>query len=397
MTRRRKYYESHHAIVLPNLEKLSIGRLPQLRCIWSGPSYHVKLPSLTDVEVRECKSLIYLFTLSVAQSLVQLKSLENLRILRIGSWNQMNFLSGLKDGFFKNLEELSINRCGVKVLFPLEDGDQHLFSLPNLKTLELEYLPELEGLCSKSPTLVLSLENLTTLYLDHCDRLRNIFSPSLAQNLLQLQVLMIYDCGELEEIIVEEDEENQILIFQNLLEIDVVRCPKIRRLFAITVAPCLQKLKEIRVYDNSELEEVFGDKDVADVMDHKEIVLPQLDDLYLEELPSLSKFCPDLEMEKGGSYLYQKREREWRIKMEDDGGTVGEKWKERVKPNTMPRWIIVSDMAGDRVDLITNYSGLVSTRSMGDYQAADQASSAVGGYKPTGMAPSSSSSIRIIN
>ncbi|XP_031278790.1 probable disease resistance protein At4g27220 [Pistacia vera] len=442
--------ESHHAtVVLPNLAKLSIKKLPQLRCIWNGPSYHLNLPSLTDVEVRECKSLTYLFTLSYVWSLVRLKSLniygceslehlviteegdsdeissehdlqihspflskleslkinscerlehifpisfarvlvqlerfkvknapqlkqvfyldngneenvvagdgketvviklpklkvlrldglasmisfcpenfhsswpaledftidkcsmsfvtevvskvrdlqENLRILRIGSSNQLydTLLSGLKDGFFKNLEELSINRCGVKVLFPLEDGEQHLFSLPNLKTLELGYLPELEGLCSKSPTLVLSLENLTTLDLWHCDRLRNIFSPSLAQNLSQLQRLSIYECEELEEIIVEEDEENQILFFQNLLEIDVVRCPKIRRLFAITVAPCLQKLERIHVYENSELEEVFGDKDVADVMDHKEIMLPQLDWLCLPQLPSLSKLCP---------------------------------------------------------------------------------------------------------
>ncbi|KAJ0101999.1 hypothetical protein Patl1_04190 [Pistacia atlantica] len=322
--------ESHHAaIVLPNLENLSIGGLPQLRCIWSGPSYHVKLPSLTDVGVRECKTLIYLFTLSALLGKVwsklnhsNLKSLvyaprlkqvfyldngseenvvvgdgketQNLRILGIGSSNQLydTLLSGLKDGFFKNLEILSICNYGVKVLFPLEDGEQHLFSLPNLETLELGYLQELEGLCNKSPTLVLSLENLTTLYLYHCDRLRNIFSPSLAQNLSQLQFLKIYECGELEEIIVEEDEENQILFFQNLFAISVVSCPKIRRLFAITVAPRLQKLKEIFVYDNSELEEVFGDKDVADVMDHKEIVLPQLHWLYLNQLPSLSKFCP---------------------------------------------------------------------------------------------------------
>ncbi|KAJ0044734.1 hypothetical protein Pint_04131 [Pistacia integerrima] len=438
--------QSHHAaVVLPNLAKLSIGNLPQLSCIWNGPSYHVKLPSLTKVEVRKCKSLIYLFTLLVAQSLVQLKSLyvsdckslehlvmteegdndeissehdlqihssflskleslkitscerlehifpvsfarvlvqlekftvenapmlnqvfyldngseenvvaadgketsliklpklkvlkldglasfisfcpenfhsswpaledftidkcsmsfgtevrdlqENLRILRIGSSNQLydTILSRLKDGFFKNLEDLRISNCGVKVLFQLKDGEQHTFSLPYLKTLRLLYLPELEGLWSKSPTLVSSLENLTTLYMSHCNRLRNIFSASLAKNLSQLQRLYIYDCGELEEIMVEEDEENQILFFQNLLQIVVGRCPKIRRLFAITVAPRLQKLERIHACYNSELEEVFGDKDVADVMDHKEIVLPQLDCLTLIHLPSLSKFCP---------------------------------------------------------------------------------------------------------
>ncbi|KAJ0102001.1 hypothetical protein Patl1_04196 [Pistacia atlantica] len=429
--------------MLSSLAELHLAYLPQLRCIWKEPTHIVNLKSLTNVEMIECKSLIYLFTLSVAQSLVQLKSLnvsdceslkhlvitkegdndeissehdlqmhspflskleslkiescerlehifpvsftrvlvqleeftvknapqlkqvfyldngneenvvagdgketavielpklkvlrldglasimsfcpdnfhscwpalevftidkcsmsfvtevvskvrdlqENLRILRIGSWNQLydTVVSGLKDGFFQNLEELSITNCEAKVLFQLEDGEQQIFSLPKLKKLQ-----ELEGLC-KSPTLVSSLENLTTLEISECNRLRNIFSPSLAQNLSQLQVLKIFDCGELEEIIVEEDEENQILFFQNLLQIYVERCHKIKRLCSITAAPRLQKLKTISVRDNSELEEVFGDKDVAEVMDHKEIVLPQLDWLRLHQLPSLTKFCP---------------------------------------------------------------------------------------------------------
>ncbi|KAJ0102004.1 hypothetical protein Patl1_04195 [Pistacia atlantica] len=100
---------------------------------------------------------------------------------------------------------VSAQCCGVKVLFPLEDGEQHTFSLPYLKTLQLEYLPQLE-------------------------------------------------------------------------------------------APRLQKLKEIFVYDNSELEEVFGDKDVADVMDHKEIVVPQLKRLDLGQLPRCPKMSTRFSM-----------------------------------------------------------------------------------------------------
>ncbi|KAJ0045028.1 hypothetical protein Pint_04138 [Pistacia integerrima] len=336
--------ESHHAaVVLPNLEKLRIGKLPQLRCIWSGPSYHVKLPSLTDVEVRECKSLIYLFTLSVAQSLVQLKSLEvsdceslkHLVVTEESEEGDNDEISSEHDlqihsPFLSKLESLKINSCKrlehifpvsfarvlvqleefavknapqLKQVFYLDNGSEEnvvagggketaVIKLPKLKVLRLDGLASMISFCPENfHSSWPALENLTTLFLFHCNWPRNIFSPSLAQNRSQLQRLSIYDCGELEEIIVEEDEENQILFFQNLLQIYVVRCPKIRRLFAITVAPHLQKLKEIFVYDNSELEEVFGDKDFADVMDHKEIMLPQLDWLELEQLPSLTKFC----------------------------------------------------------------------------------------------------------
>ncbi|KAJ0102003.1 hypothetical protein Patl1_04194 [Pistacia atlantica] len=353
-------------VMLSSLAELDLKELPQLRCIWKGPTHIVNLKSLTKVEVRKCKSLIYLFTLSVAQSLVQLKSLEvsdceslkhlivteegdndeissehdlqihspflskleslkiyscerlehifpisfarvlvqlkeftvgkapqlkqvfyldngseenvvagdgketNLRILRIGSWNQLydTLLSGLKDGFFKNLEELSINRCGVKVLFPLEDGEQHLFSLPNLKTLEVGYLPELEGLCSKSPTLVLSLENLTTLDLYHCDRLRNIFSPSLAQNLSQLQGYISMIVGNWRKSLLKKMK--RIKFYSSKISYKFM----------------------LYMYDNSELEEVFGDKDVADVMDHKEIVLPQLDWLRLRTITKSHQVVP---------------------------------------------------------------------------------------------------------
>ncbi|XP_031261912.1 uncharacterized protein LOC116120111 [Pistacia vera] len=135
------------------------------------------------------------------------------------------------------------------------------------------------------------MENLKTLFIYQCNSLKNIFSPSLAKNLWQLQFLSICDCGELEEITVEEDEENQILFFQNLLRIVVVRCPKIRRLFAISVAPGLQKLEHLCLRENSELEEVFGDKDVDDIVDHIEFVLHQLERLLLHQLPSLTKFC----------------------------------------------------------------------------------------------------------
>ena len=78
--------------------------------------------------------------------------------------------------------------------------------------------------------------NLKKLEVWHCNRLRHMFSPSLARNLLQLEELIIQNCGELEQIFIEDD--------------------------------------------------------AADMTSHREIVLPQLQKLILQQLASLVNFCP---------------------------------------------------------------------------------------------------------
>ncbi|KAJ0045777.1 hypothetical protein Pint_05030 [Pistacia integerrima] len=147
--------ESNHvAIVLPNLEKLSIEKLPQLRCIWKGPTYHVNLKNLIDVKVRECKSLTYLFTLSHVRSLVQLKSLEvrgceNLEHLVIteegdnveGEDMQSNYDHYIQCTFLANLESLQINSCErLEYIFPISVARV----LVKLQMLTIENAPQLK-------------------------------------------------------------------------------------------------------------------------------------------------------------------------------------------------------------------------------------------------------------
>ncbi|KAJ0045778.1 hypothetical protein Pint_05031 [Pistacia integerrima] len=55
----------------------------------------------------------------------------------------------------------------------------------------------------------------------------------------------------------------------------------------------LQELEKIFVFDNSQFEEVFGHGNVAGILDHKRIVLRQLNWLSLKALPSLTNFCPE--------------------------------------------------------------------------------------------------------
>ncbi|KAJ0101391.1 hypothetical protein Patl1_05146 [Pistacia atlantica] len=247
--------KSHHAaVVLPNLAKLSIERLPQLRCIWNGPSYHINLPSLTDVEVRECKSLTYVFTLSYVWSLVRLKSLK---------------IAGCED-----LEHLVI----------IEESD-------NDKGEEISSKHDLQ---IQTPFL----SKLESVKINSCERLEYIFPISFARVLVQLEEFKVENAPQLKQVFDLDNgsEENNLQSLRigswNQLYETVLSGLKDGFFKNLKdLAPGLQKLEHLCLRENSELEEVFGDKDVDDVVDHIEFVLHQLERLLLHQLPSLTKFC----------------------------------------------------------------------------------------------------------
>ncbi|KAK0599315.1 hypothetical protein LWI29_004194 [Acer saccharum] len=334
---------------LNELKRLSLRSFDELECI-VGPTQQVSLQSLTVVEVESCNKLRYLFTLSLARSLLQLEQLtvkncgslehiveikeaeENvgggggndvmfprLRKLQLERLeNFINFYSensslnlrtakeqlwGLRHGL-QNLEELTICQCRIQVLFHLEGLEQEL-AFSSLKVLKLYNLKKLECLC-KGPMHLLSLPKLKELSVYGCNRLRHMFSPSLARNFMQLEELIIEDCGELEQIFIEDDAAEYHptllkdhlqwpLLFPNLSSISIKGCDKLKTLFpAVTTARSgLQKLKTLIVEKSSQLEELFGHKGEADMTsEDREMVLPQLKELALQQLASLVNFCP---------------------------------------------------------------------------------------------------------
>ncbi|KAK3198951.1 hypothetical protein Dsin_022366 [Dipteronia sinensis] len=125
------------------------------------------------------------------------------------------------------------------------------------------------------------------------DSIAHLFS---LQNLLLLENIDIEDCGQLEQIIVEDHTENhhvQLELFPNLSSISVKGCGKLKTLFPVTIARSgLQKLRSLEVNNVFQLEELFGHKDEAVIKSDTEMVLPQLEELTLQQLGSLVNFCP---------------------------------------------------------------------------------------------------------
>jgi disease resistance protein RPS2 len=120
-------------------------------------------------------------------------------------------------------------------------------------------------------------------------------------SLIQLKFLKISDCEELEQIIAKDndDEKNQIFsgsdlqssCFPNLCRLKITRCNKLKSLFPIAMASGLKMLQQLKVRESSQLLGVFGQDDHASPANlEKEMVLPDLQELLLVQLPSISCF-----------------------------------------------------------------------------------------------------------
>ncbi|KAI9403544.1 hypothetical protein POPTR_001G443700v4 [Populus trichocarpa] len=217
--------------LLSSLTELQLSWLPELKWIWKGPSRHFSLQSLNHLELWYLSKLTFIFTPSLAQSLI-------------------------------HLETLRIEYCrGLKHLIREKDDEREIIPeslrFPKLKTLSI----------------------------------------------IQLKVLDISTCEELEQIIAKDNDDENLQIlsrsdlqsscFPNLCRLEIERCNKLKSLFPVAMASGLPKLQILKVSQCSQLLGVFGQDDHASPFNaEKEMVLPDMLELLLENLPSIVCFSP---------------------------------------------------------------------------------------------------------
>ncbi|KAL2534949.1 NB-ARC domain-containing protein [Abeliophyllum distichum] len=251
--------------VLGQLRSLELEILPKLVHITRMvPKGICVFQNLTSLVVRNCDSLRYLFSPSMANSLVALET------LRVESCDTMEGIIGseyetsedgmiefpnlkdlmliVKSSFFEtlfkqvklpNLEKLniggldrtvkmlyegtqirslhklrhmSVEQCdNMSILFDFEGltvtEDLEESVLGRLEFLQLRELPKLVHIMRMVPKGIRLFQNLTSLQVSECGKLRYLFSPSTANSLVALQSLDVFKCETIEEIIGREGEE----------------------------------------------------------------------------------------------------------------------------------------------------------------------------------------------
>jgi len=212
--------------LLPSLKTLQLSLLPELICIWKGPTRHVSLHSLTCLILRDLDKLSFIFPPSLSQSLPQLQTLE-----------------------VENCREL-------KHIIREKDGDER-----------------------KIIARSLGFPQLKTVYISRCGKLEYVFpvfvSPTL-QSLPQLETLQIRDCRELEHIIKEEDGERKIIpespCFPELKTIFIEKCGKLEYVFPVSVSLTLQNLERMTISYAYNLKQIFcGGEESSNLMAQSQV------------------------------------------------------------------------------------------------------------------------------
>ncbi|CAL5423000.1 unnamed protein product [Camellia sinensis] len=173
---------------------------------------------------------------------------------------------------FDDLEYL-INTPDVEVL-------QIAFPFPALESLELTELDNFKGIIchgqlldflpevtqsSMGPTPLKWFGNLKSIFFWKCAKMENVFSLSIARNLLHLENIEILDCHLMEVIVSNEGGEHEIAAVAT----DKIEFPKLKIL-------CLWGLPSFTAFCKA----------------MNAIELPQLEYLFLHEIPKLSSLCP---------------------------------------------------------------------------------------------------------
>ncbi|KAA8532716.1 hypothetical protein F0562_032749 [Nyssa sinensis] len=209
---------------------------------------------------------------------------------------------------------------------PSHEKQYHQQVLSNLEQLSLYELGSFEGIFHGALPFISSgfLSKLESLDVRKCSKLSNVLLPfNLLQRLQGLRTLGVTDCESLEQVfdfetqgLVDEVQllsslrdlglknlprlkhlfncHGRIVQLHNLVVMRIMECHSLKSLFRHSVAPSLQKLKVLTVYNCVELEEIVANKDGG----HKEeeetvdkIVFQSFKTLKLIRLLNLNGFC----------------------------------------------------------------------------------------------------------
>ena len=216
-----------HDLLLPRLKKMLLINLHQLRCIWKGATKLINLSNLEYLEVKECKKLTHLFTPALAQSLQKLKSLEIERcnelehIIVENVEEQVSSENHLQPLCFPKLIRVNVRYCNkLKYLFPMTIADSLLelkilivkensqlmeifthegdagvqkdVTLPQLEFMGLKGLPSLVNFCPNNYQFI--LPKWIELRVESCKNMRTTFTRTPDGSLLINGEVIQYSC-----------------------------------------------------------------------------------------------------------------------------------------------------------------------------------------------------------
>ncbi|KAM7510609.1 hypothetical protein LguiB_009484 [Lonicera macranthoides] len=255
--------------LFPQLTSLSLEKLPKLFQI-TPKAYTFNWPSLKNLTLVDCEKLIEIMYDTLQVVLVNMETLKVHKFDNIIVFFPTSVLLQLQ-----YLKELEIHECcSLEVVFNLQgfnvnnEGGYELLAplLTQLQDIKLCSLPKLRHVWKTGAHVIQgTFKNLTQLYVEHCESLKDVFTPSVAKLLSALRYVRIVECENLEAIVADEYEEEECrLELEGGGGINVILFPQLyslylrelQNLLTITPKPYTFNRSSLRVFGCDKLQDI---------------------------------------------------------------------------------------------------------------------------------------------
>jgi hypothetical protein len=126
--------------------------------------------------------------------------------------------------------------------------------------------------------------NIKVIKLGWIRGIKSVFTLSVAQKMLSLESLSVFNCDELKYIIEEDDDENKEIsnVFPKLRTLAVIKCNKLEYVFPASMCADLTELLFLMIQEAANLEKIFGGSEEND----QKVGIPNLLIVVFFDLPS---------------------------------------------------------------------------------------------------------------
>ncbi|KAL4605324.1 hypothetical protein ACB092_09G020400 [Castanea dentata] len=189
-------------VAFPSLETLTIFHMEKLKIIWHNQLAEYSFLKLQSLLVQYCENLVNIFQ---SNMLTKFQSLKRLYVYDCGSLQEV----------------FELQRHNVR--------ESHVVMAIPLKRLMLQCLPKMKHVWNKEPQGIFSFQNLQKISVWECESLKSLFPASVARCLVQLEDLLIVNCG-VEEIVSREDvaEPAARFVFPKVTVLVLSQLPKLK-------------------------------------------------------------------------------------------------------------------------------------------------------------------------
>uniref|UniRef100_A0A7N2M456 NB-ARC domain-containing protein n=1 Tax=Quercus lobata TaxID=97700 RepID=A0A7N2M456_QUELO len=255
-------------VAFPILESLDLEKLPNLKEI-----YHSQIPQRSFSGTHSqlaCFDELRSITLSYCKCLKNVRRIDTFGSDKMTNIQQTTgsfpdstpishkFFSSKTILWQPNLKELSLEGSNerLEVVFDLEgqkDNNDHqrIIVLAELKALRVSYLSNLRYVWKNVPQEIQGFQNLTSINILDCHKLRYLFPPTVAKLLVELQSIEIGWCDMIENIVQRDGEEEveDVILFPKLTSFDLRSLPNLMSFYIEPYSFEWSSIEKIDMYE----------------------------------------------------------------------------------------------------------------------------------------------------